>query len=423
MRKNLLLLLLSVLMISNLTGQEKKFEVDIHGFVGFDAMHDTRRVKSARHNHILLYALPEKLDANGKDLNDNNEFDMGALISRFNIQVKGPTVNGISTFAMVEGDFTAGVSGGDGEFLTRHAYMQLGYSKVSLIAGQTWHPFFMTENFPQTLNAGVGVPIHPLSRNAQIRFTYKPTAKLEISATVLEQAAFRSAGFPKGTEEAAMPEFVLQMKAGGTGAIWGSLTGGYKTLAVPYAIEGTPEPTTFGSYHLSASLRVKTKYLTARAGTIYGGNLTEHAMIGGVGKKASSTVGNPEYQAQYTHSLWMDLSTTVKNIETGFFLGNISNLGASDNIILSEKDGDNKPDLGRDTNIGNLLMITPRIRYLIGSHVWVGIEHIYSVAGYGFKTDPTDPTKQIRSYDAKGKPTNLKNFTTNRTQLSFRYTF
>jgi len=415
MRKNLLLTLFATLLFSNLIGQEKKFEVDIHGFVGFDAMYDSRVVKSVRHNHILLYALPEKLDANGNDLKDRSSFEMGALISRFNIQVKGPTVNGISTFAMIEGDLSAGTSGGDGEFLTRHAYMQLGYEKFSLIAGQTWHPFFIPENFPQTLNAGVGVPIHPLSRNPQIRLTYKPTDKIEMSASVIEQGAFRSTGFLKGTEEAATPEIALQLKAGGTGAIWGSITGGYKTLAVPSYVEKTAQPTKFGSYHLSASLRFKTKYLIARAGSIYGGNLTEHVMIGGVGKKTSSTVVKPKYQAQYTHSLWMDLSTTVKNFETGFFIGNISNLGADTDIIVNE-------ELGRDSNIGNILMITPRVRYLIGTHVWVGIEHIYNVAGYGLQLD-ANTNKYVSSFDSKGKPTNLKNYTANRTQLSFRFTF
>lgn len=401
--RTFLLLLLTLMASTNLFGQEKAFDVEIHGFVGFDAIRDSRVSKSARHNHILLYPLPKNPDKKtGKDLNDHSEFDMGALHSRFNIQVKGPTVNGITTFSMVEGDFTAGASGADGEFLIRHAYMQFGYSKFSLLAGQTWHPFFMPENFPQTLNAGVGVPIHPLSRNAQMRLTYKPTDKLEMSASVIEQGAFRSAGFSKGTEEAAMPEMVLQIKAGGSGPLWGSLTAGYKTLAIPYKLDSLPKPNTFGSFHLSASFRFKTKHIIARTGTIYGGNLTEHAMIGGVGKTLSVT--DPEYLAQYTHSLWLDLGTTSKTWDPGLFIGNIKNMGTSKNVTVIES-------LGRDPQIGNVLMVTPRLRYLIGPHVWVGIEHIYNVAGYG------------AAYSSKGKPRDLKNYTTNRTQLSFRYTF
>jgi hypothetical protein len=391
--KNLLPLLFALLLAFPLAGQEKKFDIEFHGFVGFDAMRDSRVSQSARHNHILLYPLSKKPDANGKDLNDRSEFDMGGLISRFNIQVKGPTVNGITTFAMIEGDMTAGTAGADGEFLTRHAYMQLGYNKFSLLAGQTWHPFFIPENFPQTLNAGVGVPIHPLSRNAQIRLTYKPTDKLELSASVIEQGAFRSAvpkDIPlKGTEEAAIPEVALQLKAGGTGSIWGSLTAGYKTLAIPYTVEPNLSPSTFGSYHLSASMRFKTKYVIARAGTIYGGNLTEHAMIGGVGKLASSTLTNPEYAAQYTHSLWLDLGTTSKTWDPGLFVGSITNLGGSEDMTINTS-------LGRGSDIVNILMIVPRLRYQIGTHVWVGIENIFSQAGYG------------AGFTSKGKPKDLK---------------
>lgn len=402
--RQLLLLFLTGMIIMDLAGQEKKFEIEIHGFVGVDAMHDSRASKTVRHRHLLLYPLAANRDDKGNDINSRGEFDIDATHSRFSLHIKGPSVNGITTFAIMEGDFSGGLPGTDADFLMRHAYIKFGYKKFELITGQTWHPFFIPENFPQTLNAGVGVPIHPLNRNPQLRFIYKPTDKLELSATIMEQAGFRSAGFPKGTEEAELPEFVFQMKAGGTGRIWGSLTAGYKTLSIPYEINLQKDPTNMGSFHYSASLRVKSGSVVFRGGTIYGGNLTEHVMPGGVGRVTSSTEENPKYKPLNTGSYWFDMGTTGKTWDPGFFAGYLKNYGASEAIEVIGS-------LGRDPNIASVMIFSPRLRYLIGSHVWVGVEYIFNKAAYG------------NTFTSKGKPIDTTSYVNHRTLLSFKYSF
>ena len=403
MRK-LLLLLLTGITIMDLTAQEKKFEIEFHGFVGVDAIHDSRASKTVRHRHLLLYPLAASLNEEGHDLNNRGEFDIDAAHSRFSLHIKGPDINGITTFAMMEGDFSGGLPGTDADFQMRHAYIQFGYKKIGLIAGQTWHPFFIPENYPQTINAGVGVPIHPLNRNPQLRFIYKPTENLELSATILEQNGFRSAGFSKGTEEAELPEFALQMKARGTGPLWASLTAGYKTLAIPYDIDLQEEPTTMGSFHFSASLRVKTGPMVLRGGTVYGGNLTEHVMPGGVGRVISSTSQHPEYKPLNTGSYWFDMGTNSKTWDPGFFIGYLKNYGASEIIEVINA-------LGRDANIASVLVFSPRLRYLIGSHVWIGAEYTYNKAAYGSEVT------------SKGKPANTTSYVNHRTQLSLKYSF
>lgn len=402
--QKLLLLLLAGILVMDMTAQEKKFEIEFHGFVGVDAIHDSRASKTVRHNHLLLYPLAAKPNEQGHDLNDRGEFDLDATHSRFSLHIKGPTVNGISTFAMIEGDFSGGLPGTDADFLMRHAYIQFGYKNFGLIAGQTWHPFFIPENFPQTLNAGVGVPVHPLNRNPQLRFIYKPNEKLEFSATILEQAAFWSAGFPKGTEEAQLPEFILQMKASDNNSLWGSLTAGYKTLAIPYELDLQADPTTMGSFHISASLRVKADYLMLRGGTVYGGNLTEHVMPGGVGRVTGSTGQKPEYKPLNTSSYWFDLGTTSKTWDPGLFIGYLKNHGATQPIEVINT-------LGRDPNIANVLVVSPRLRYLIGSHVWIGVEYTYNKADYG------------SAFTSKGKPVNTTSYLNHRSLLSLKYSF
>lgn len=402
--KRLLLILFAGSMMMNLAGQEKKFEIEIHGFVGVDAIHDSRANKSVRHRHILLYPLPSNLNEQGVDINDREEFDIDAAHSRFGIHIKGPAVNGISTFAMVEGDFLGGTVGADADFRLRHAYLQFGYKKTTLLAGQTWHPLFIPENFPQTLNPGVGVPIHPLNRSPQIRLTYKPSEQMELSATILDQSGFRSAGFPKGTEESLRPEFLVQMKAGGTGPIWASLTAGYKTLAIPYEIDQLKSPSLMGSFHYSASLRLNSGPMIFRAGTIYGGNLTEHVIPGGVGRVIGTSEENPEYKPLNTGSYWFDMGTNSKTWDPGLFAGYLKNYGASENIEVINS-------LGRDSDIASVLIFSPRIRYLIGTHVWVGVEYIYNKAAYG------------SSFTPKGKPENTTSYVNHRSILSLRYSF
>lgn len=402
--KTLILFLFAGLLIFDIKGQENKFDIAIHGFVEVDAQYDSRESKTARHRHILLYPYPDAVYSNGVAVPRRGEFNIGAGISRFSIHVKGPVVNGITTFAMMEGDFTGGLPGTDSDFLLRHAYMMFGYSKVSLIVGQTWHPLFIPENFPQTLNAGAGVPIHPLCRNAQLRFIWKPSEKIELSSSFIEQSTFKSSGFTDGSEESKRPEISLQLKAGGNGPLWASLTAGYKTLAVPYSIDSISDASASGSYYYSASVRYKIKGFVFRAGTIYGGNLTEHVMPGGVGRVKSSSDDNPKYKSQYTGSYWVDMAATMKNWNPGLFAGYLKNYGASEEINVIS-------DLSRDPNIGDLIVITPRMKYLIGQHAYIGLEYIFTRAGYG------------SSYTEKGKPVGLKNYINHRTMLSFRFTF
>ncbi len=384
--------------------QEKKFDIEIHGYVGVDVLNDSRASRTARLRHIYLYPLNRSLNPSGEDLNKRGEFDLDAAHSRLSVHVKGPTVKGISTMAMIEGDFSGGPIGSDAVLQLRHAYMQFGYSDIAFTAGQTWHPFFIPENFPQTLSAGAGVPFHPLSRNPQLRFTWKPNEKIELSTAIIEQALFRSSGFAKGTEESGQPELTFQVKAGGTGAVWASFTAGFKKLAVPTTIASYETPVTINSSHYSGSVRFKTKIATIRSGIVYGGNLTEHVMPGGVGRVTASSGPKPEFKPIITQSLWFDISSTGKTWDPGFFAGYLTNLGASENVTVVN-------ELGRDLQVGEVWAISPRIRYLLGSHVWVGVEYLYTNAGWG------------TSYNAKGKPENMDNFVNQRAMLSFRYTF
>ena len=60
----------------------------------------------------------------------------------------------------------------------RHAILKLEWEKTTLMAGQFWHPFFVLSSYPQVSGWGGGLPYAILSRNPQIRLTYKLTTKI-----------------------------------------------------------------------------------------------------------------------------------------------------------------------------------------------------------------------------------------------------
>ena len=68
---------LFVISILSANGQvESKFGIKFSGFVKNDFFIDSRQTICAREGHFLLWPAPEKLDANGNDINSKSTFNM-----------------------------------------------------------------------------------------------------------------------------------------------------------------------------------------------------------------------------------------------------------------------------------------------------------------------------------------------------------
>ena len=72
--------------------------------------------------------------------------------------------------------------------------------------------------------------------------------------------------------------------------------------------------------------------LQLKAGFVYGGNMTSHVMLGGIGQKADG-----DFVALYTSSYWMDAQYPIKKWTPGIFCGYSANLGASDKAVAVAK--------------------------------------------------------------------------------------
>ncbi|TLX73905.1 hypothetical protein E9993_13935 [Labilibacter sediminis] len=414
-------LVLSLLLIASIAIQaqesEKKIKIKTYGFVGFDAFVDTRLSVTARHNHVYLYPKKPNYDKNGVDMNDRSKFDFGAGNSRLGFAISGPDAFGATTSAKIEGDFLGNGSGNDYLLRLRHAFLKLQWEKSSLLAGQTWHPFFVTENFPSTVNFVCGAPIHPLSRAPQLKYTYQPNADLSLSIIALSQGDFKNTGALEQVEMAT-PEMNVQLKYGSPKTFFLAATFGVKTQQ-PVTMDADSIYTNKNVTSLQANLSARYTFpaLTIKAEGIYGGSMTNMVMIGGIARKTEGGEPiNAEYTPIRTSSIWTDIHTNGKKVRFGVFGGVTHNLGTSDEstvVLIKDDEGNiliDETGYTRGSDIAYVYAIAPRVTFTSGK-VKIGLEWMMTSAAYG------------EDIDENSKPIDTTEYTNNRITLGMRYNF
>ena len=414
--KKLLFAVLTLISVSTTAQkEEKKITVKTYGFVGFDAIMDSRQSASVRQNHVYLYPLAKDLDVNGKDLNDRSKSDFTMGNTRLGFAITGPDAFGAATSAKIEGDFL-GTSGNDKDYAVRirHAFFNLKWDKSALLLGQTWHPFFVAENFPGTVNFVVGAPIHPISRAPQIKYTYYPSSDFSLSVIALSQGDFKNTGALEQVEYAGMPEMNVQLKYGSPKSFFMAATAGFKNVQpiLTSEVQGATQDevnkyyvdNTVSSFQVNVSARYTTSPVTFKAEYIYGGNMTNFVMIGGLAEKTTSTAENPEFVPIKTNAYWAEAHTNGKKVQFGIFAGKTNNQGTSDNSVI------NDTGYTRGANIASVTAYAPRVVFKSGK-MTVGLELLHTIAAYG------------SGRDEKSKPIHTTNYSNNRITLGCRYNF
>jgi hypothetical protein len=397
--KRFLLLFLAGIGIS-VASSAQDFDVSFHGFVGVNATMDTRVSVMARNRHVYLYPLGEKLNDAGADLNSRNMFDIDAAYSRFGLDISGPQLAGFNTSAMIEGDFI-GSGPVDSYFRLRHAIVKFAKDNWSLLGGQYWHPLFIPENVPGTVNVNAGAPFHPLIRSPQIRLTWQASDNTRLLFFVIDQNNFRSSGFgSNSTENALFPELDAQMKWKSGGA-FAAFTAGLKTLAIPDDVLLKVNPEKVSSYHFNASFKYHFPKVMVKMEGVYGSNLSEMVMLGGVGQ----SVANDDFVGLQTASLWADIQTrNTEGWQPGFFAGYTANMGAREEVNVI-------PALSRsDGEVASVYAFSPRLKYIMGK-AWIGAEWHFTSVAWG------------KVFDNYGVATDTKDYINHRLLLSLRYNF
>ena len=219
MKKTLLFASLLALFTMGAFAQEKeKPSFKFYGFVRNYACYDTR--ESYTSNSEQFYYMPKdiKLDANGEDLNAQDNIMLLSITTRLGLNVNGLKFLGSKTSAKIEADF-AGFGTSNTVLRIRQAYAKMDWEHSKVLVGQAWHPA-MGDMMPDVFSLETGAPFTPFSRTPQIRYDYE-TKNVKLTATALYQFQYTSYG-PNGASfdyarNAIVPEMYFQgtIKSGG----------------------------------------------------------------------------------------------------------------------------------------------------------------------------------------------------------------
>ncbi len=411
------LLCLTVAFSLNLTAQDNSsFSSNFYGYVGFDAFYDTRQVTTARQGLVILYPLNEDLDPEGVDRNEGSEFNFTVVSTRLGAEIEGPDILGAASSANVEIDFLGTGKPYFNLIRLRQANVTLDWNRFSVLAGQNWHPMFVTECLPGVVAHAGGIPYHALNRAPQVKLRYK-TGPLNLSLTILAHSDFSSLG-PDGStndylRKSGSPEAILQAIYESGNVLVGG-TAGYHTLR-----PGSETPAGFstseeiGGFVGNIFTTLTFDEATLKMMANYGQNNSHLVMQGGYGETGPVNPARLEYGYTGIHafSLWSDaeihpgaltgLFSEEDALRLGIFGGYSRNLGSDEEIT-----GD---VWARGSDISHMYRISPRAVYSHGQ-ASLGFELIYDIAAYG------NPDNRFE-FEETNEVSNL------RTLLSLRYNF
>lgn len=374
------------------TAGADEYKLSFGGFVKTDAFYDSRLVQSLREGHITLWPEPEKLDANGKDINDVDNINLLSIQTRLFAKATGPGLFGGRTTGYVETEFLGSTNDGINSLRLRHAYVDLDFGNFQIKAGQFWHPLFPVDNVPDVISFNTGIPFIPFNRSPQIKLTQKfDNFRAFLAASV--QRDFTSNG-PDGysskyQKNSVMPELTAGFNYLSPNIAFG-IGGSIKTLRPYNALKVNSKDYVnedkITTYAASANFKAKIDNFYFKMQGTYGQNLADLMMIGGYGVEYLDS-SKVDYAPISSFSTWTELMYK-KNWEFGVLFGYSKNLGA-------DTDYNNGKSLttiyGRGLDIDALFKVFPRIAYNFNK-TKIAAEIEYTSANFG-KTNLTDKAK------------------------------
>jgi hypothetical protein len=391
--------------------QESKWGINFSGFVKSDFIFDSRQTVNAREGHFLFFPQPELLDKNNSDINAKPNFNILSIQTRLNGKITGPDAFGAKSSAMIEAEFFGTSDADVNGFRLRHAIVNFDWEKTSVMAGQFWHPMFVTDVFPGTVSFNTGSPFQPFTRNPQIRLTQKLSKDFSAILAAYSERDFQDYG-PSGQSSlylrnSVIPGLHLQFQYKSDKFILGA-GGDYKSLTP--RIVTTKNVVTdekVKSLAVEGYTKIILDPITIKLEGIWGKNLANMFMLGGYAVKTIDTINGFEtYSPVNIFSFWGDISGG-KEIELGVFAGYTKNLGADDNLYSASS----QYYYSRGYNIDGLFRVSPRILFNSGK-ARIAAELEYTSAMYG-----------TPNADNKGKVENTKAISNVRGLLAFYYFF
>jgi len=369
--------------------EEKKFSIDIYGFIRNDFYYDSRRSMASAAGLFYLIPSDRELNVLNQDLNGIPSTRFLSAASRFGLKIKGPDVWGATTSARIEGDFDGFSSSHTSNTMLRirQAWTKLTWEKADLLLGHAWHPMF-GDVFPTVMSLATGSPYQPFNRSPQIRVDYKMKA-FKVYLSALYQSQYLSTG-PSGSspdylKDGLLPEFYLGFDYAKNGWIAGAgadfiylrprVIGNTKV-----EIDGVPQDIltkvsdNISSFSFNAFVQYTQDKLAVKAKTIYGQNMGHVLLLSGYGVSKVNDDGSHEYTNLNNSTSWLNITYGTK-CQAGLFLGYSKNLGSSGELV-------EKPYTFGPSNIDQTYRISPQVSYNL-KHWTFGVEYEMTTVSYG----------------------------------------
>ena len=355
------------------TKKDPEFGVKWGGYVKADYILDTRRLNDTREGQYIVVPLGEKLDANGDDLNKELGYNQFAIESRLKASFTGPDFLGMKTAGVIEAHFFGNSSEDINSLALRHAYFTLSSDKVEWLFGQYWHPTFVTNVSPGTLEFNAGVPYQPFNRSPQVRFSTK--GNVRFTAAIITERDFST---NIGVEDyggaavrfAAIPTFHTQLQFGQDDKIVGGFGATLKTVDLNTRLGASALAKNDNKTSLSFMGYAKANLgqgVTWKVYGQYGGNTTEQLMFGGYARKSNGDILDSKVL-----SAWTEFSGKFNDkLGWGLFGGYTKDGGF----------GNDYASLVKSSGVENSYRISPRLDYTVGK-VRLGAELCYTTAQY-----------------------------------------
>ena len=337
-----------------------------YGFVKLDASLDSAMTDNGDYAYLVLpYA----------DGQEDDEFNMTANQSRVGVKIDGPDGENVDVSGRIEFDFYGGGAENKANPRLRHAYLELKFPVVDVVAGQTAD--VVSPLYPTTVNFIVLRKSGNIGyRRPQIRLT-KAVQVADGAILTLAASANRSMGRDYDGEDAGVPSFqgraafAMKLPGGkaaevGVSGLWGREE---TTYTATYADSSTAtEVHELDATGLSVDVSVPFGEKVALKGEYFSGkNLTTY--VGGIGQGVAEVGGDdavdgrlPDEVLEIEATGWWG-QATVRPAEGLEF-----NVGAgSDDPELPE--GDTANDIEKNTTYyGNVI-------WTIAPSTTVGVEY------------------------------------------------
>lgn len=384
--------LLAMFALGAFAQEKEKPSFKFYGFVRNYACYDTR--ESLTSNSEQFYYMPKdiKPDANGNDLNAQDNIMLLSITTRLGLNVTGLNFLGSKTSAKIEADF-AGFGTSNTVLRIRQAYAKMDWEHSKVLVGQAWHPA-MGDMMPDVFSLETGAPFTPFSRSPQVRYDYE-AKNVKLTATALYQFQYTSYG-PDGASfnyarNAIVPEMYFQGIIKNGGFMMGL---GVDVLTLkPRTQYNVTEKETTKTYKSNDQLMVsvtptifasyKKSNWGVKGRVTYAQNAAHMSMISGYAVTEKLENGDWKYSSINSIGGWVD-ATYKQPLKTGYltfccFAGYTKNLGC-----MNEIKGDIY--MRGEKKMDYMWRVAPSILYTHNA-MQIGIEYNPTTVGYGKNVD------------------------------------